>query len=294
MLFLILAFLCAGSLLLLFKVFERKGIPLFQAIVFNYITAAICGFIFLPDHHQVLSGQFVSQGWLPLAVMLGMMFITVFYLTSITTIQYGVSTASVASKLGLIFPVMLAFGLYHEAFSALKLTGIVFALAAVILSSIKDNGTSIPGAHRHAVLLPYLVFFGNGACDSLTQYANKRYLAHQGMEGFAFFLFLSAATTGLIVMGIQLLRGKMKLDIRSVAGGVALGTFNYLSYIFILYALVAVSWGSSVVFPVSNLGTVAFATLVSYIAFKERLSPINLMGLVCAAIAIILIVLSGN
>jgi drug/metabolite transporter (DMT)-like permease len=292
MLFLILAFICSGTLILLFKVFERRGIPIFQAIVFNYTTAAICGFIFLPDHHEVLSGRFLTEAWLPLAIALGMMFITVFNLTSVTTVRYGVSTASVASKLGLIFPVILAFTLYHEAFSQLKLAGILFALLAVILSSIKQDASAANSAGRHAVFLPYLVFIGNGACDSLTQFANKHYLGKTGMEAFAFFLFASAACSGWAIMITQLLRGKMKIDVRSIWGGVVLGISNYLSYLFILYALSAVTWGSSVVFPVSNLGTVAFATLISYLAFKERLSGTNMAGLACALVAIILIVIA--
>src|ERR1700722_6834661 len=125
MLFLTLSFLCSATLILLFKVFERNGVPIFQAIVFNYCTAAACGFIFLPDHSTVTSGAFLNQPWFPLSVMLGAMFIGVFNLTSLTTINFGVSTASVASKLGLVFPVLLAFFLYHESFNAIKLVGIL-------------------------------------------------------------------------------------------------------------------------------------------------------------------------
>lgn len=280
-------------LILIFKVFEKWGIPIFQAIVFNYCTAATCGFIFLPDKHHVLSGEFIQQGWLPVSLLLGIMFITVFNLTSLTTVRFGVSTASVASKLGLIFPVLLAFLLYHENCNYLKIAGIVIAFAAVVLSSIKEkpDGTNHP--HAKLGILPLAVFLGSGACDSVTQYANKQFLMHQGIEEFALFIFFAAGVTGLLVFFAQLITGKSQLNYKCIIGGICLGIPNYLSYLFTLKSLSTLSWGSSVVFPLINLGTVAFATLSGIILFKERLSKINLIGLLFAGAAIIFIVLSN-
>lgn len=292
MVFLVLSFVCSAILILLFKVFERTGTPIFQAIVVNYCTAAICGFIFLPDRHNITGGAFVQEGWLPLAWVLGIMFITVFNLTSITAVNFGVSTASVASKLGLVLPVTFAFFLYKEPFSYAKLAGIALAFAAVILSSIKEKGTS---AHHHKglVLLPFFVFIGNGLCDSVTQFANKHYLMQRGTPGFAMFIFVSAGVTGVIILLMQILRGKMKLNLKSLAGGIALGIPNYFSFLFLLKALASLSWGSSVIFPVVNMGTVMTATLGGIVLFKEKISTINWLGLVLALSAILVMVIWG-
>ena len=292
--FLLLSFTCSAILILLFKVFERNGVPVFQAIVFNYCTAAACGFIFLPDHHTVTSGAFLNQPWFLLSMVLGAMFITVFNLTSLTTINFGVSTASVAAKLGLVFPVILAFFKYHESFSSLKLIGILFAFVAVVLSSIKEKEGPHNAVRTALTFLPYAVFIGNGACDSVTQYANKQFLMHEGISEFAMFIFVAAGSIGLIILGFMLLTGKATLNVKSVVGGIALGIPNYLSFLFLLKALATLNWGSSVIFPVSNLGTVAVATMVSFVAFKERISKINLAGLAFAAVAIILIVLASQ
>ena len=291
--YLVLSFTCSAILILLFKVFERNGVPVFQAIVFNYCTAAACGFIFLPDHHTVTSGAFLHQGWFPVSMVLGAMFITVFNLTSLTTINFGVSTASVAAKLGLVFPVIFAFFLYHESFSGIKLVGILLAFAAVVLSSIKEKPTEHTAVRTALTFLPYAVFIGNGACDSVTQFANKNFLMHEGIAEFAMFIFVAAGTIGLVVLAFMLVTRKSKLNVKSVIGGIALGIPNYLSFLFLLKALATLNWGSSVIFPVSNLGTVAVATLVSFVAFKEKISKVNLAGLAFAAVAIILIVLSG-
>jgi len=293
MVFLILSFICSAILILLFKVFERSGVPIFQAIVFNYCTAAMCGFIFLPEHRTVTSGQFLTQPWFPLSVLLGAMFIAVFNLTSLTTVNFGVSTASVASKLGLVFPVLFAFCLYGESFNAVKLAGILLAFVAVILSSVKEKPAGHSVANTTLKFLPYAVFFSNGACDSVTQYANKHYLMHDGIAEFAMFIFVAAATVGLVLMIYMLITRKSKLNRKSIIGGIALGVPNYLSFLFLLKALATLNWGSSVIFPISNLGTVAVATVVSFIVFKEKISKVNLTGLAFAAAAIILIVLSS-
>lgn len=293
MVFLILSIICSAILILLFKVFERKGVPVFQAIVFNYCTAAACGFIFLPDHHTVTSGAFLNQGWFPLSVLLGAMFIGVFNLTSLTTINFGVSTASVASKLGLVFPVLFAFFLYNESFNGLKLVGILFAFIAVVLSSLKEKPAANASVRTALIVLPYAVFIGNGACDSVTQYANKRFLMHEGIAEFAMFIFVAAGVVGIAILLYMLATHRSKLHVKSIIGGVVLGIPNYLSFLFLLKALATLNWGSSVIFPVSNLGTVAVATLVSFVVFKERISKVNLVGLAFAVVAITLIVWSN-
>jgi drug/metabolite transporter (DMT)-like permease len=221
------------------------------------------------------------------------MFIIIFNLTSITTVKYGVSTASVAMKLGLVFPVLLAFTVYGEEFNWMKLAGILFAFAAVILSSLKEEPKS-PEHKSSFAVLPVIVFLGSGACDSLTQFANKKYLSTGGMEEFSLFLFIAAALVGFGTLLFQFITGKAAFSFKSVIGGVLLGISNYFSFLFLLKALATVSWGSSVVFPVSNLGTVAAATFAGIIFFKEKLSKLNMLGLAFAVVSIVLIILSSG
>ncbi len=293
MLFLILNIVATAALPLLFKTFEQRRIPLFQTIVFNYCTAAICGFIFLPEKHDVISGTFITQGWLPIAIILGMSFIVIFNLTSITTVRFGVSTAGVASKLGLVFPVLLAFIYYHEKFNWLQLVGILLAFVAVVLSSLRDKLNIESSKTSKLFFLPYIVFVGYGCCDCVTQFANKRYLMHTGTEEFVLFIFISASITGLAVLAARLLLGKTQLYPKSIIAGIIMGVPNYLSLVFLLKALATLNWGSSVIFPVSNLGAVAFSTAGGLMIFNEKLSKVNILGLVFAAIAITFITLSN-
>lgn len=294
MLALVLSIICSAILVLLFKYFERNKIPVFQAIVFNYWVAALCGFIFLPDKGPVLNLSIFNAPWMPVCLGLGIMFITAFTLTGITTKYFGVSIASVAMKLGLVFPVLLAFTLYGEEFNWLKLVGILLAFVAVILSSLSEQpsqaGNSKKASHAY---LPIIVFLGSGACDAVTQYATKTHLANNGSEGFAMFIFVAAGMAGTSVWLWQVATGKSKFDYKCLVGGIVLGVTNYFSYLFALKALTQISWGSSVVFPVINLGVVAVVTLGGIFMFREKISRLNAIGLVCAAASIVVIILSS-
>lgn len=289
MIYLLLSIFCSSLLVLAFKIFERTRTPIFQAIVFNYLSATACAFLFLPDRSAFITGEIWSRDWLPFSLLLGSLFIIVFNLTSITTVRYGISTASVAMKLGLVFPVMLAFLVYGESFNTLKAGGILLAFVAVVLSSLRDAPVHQPKKSSLA-LLPIIVFGGSGLCDSLTQFANKKYLHHKGMEEFSLFLFAAAALIGSGVFTYQLVNNHTSFQIKSLVGGIALGVVNYFSFLFMLKALATVSWGSAVVFPLSNLGTVACATLTGIFIFREKISLLNAFGLAFAVLAIALIV----
>lgn len=285
MIYLLLCIVCSGLLVVMFKIFQRLNIDVFSAIVVNYVSATAFAFFYMQNKKYILSGQVFNESWLPFAIFLGSLFITIFYITSITTLRYGVSTASVAMKLGLIFPVALAFLVYNEPFSWLKLTGIFLALGAVVLSSVKEDNAVTH--HQGIAVLPIVVFLGSGACDSFTQLANKKLLSDNSGESFTLFLFFAAAIWGCIALGYLILTKKKSLTLKAVAGGVVLGIINYFSFLFLLKALTHVNGGSALVFPMANLGTVAFATLVGILVFKEKISRLNAVGLAFMALAMV-------
>ncbi len=286
---LVLSVLCISTFMLLFKFFERYQIDVFQCIVFNYWVAFICGLFFIPDVSFI---EITQANWLPFAIALGASFITVFTLTGKTVKHFSVSAASVSMKLGLVFPVMFAFLIYGEGYNNVKLAGIIFAFIAVILSTYRPSSEH----HKHTsfqFMLPFLVFIGSGLCDAGVQYANKKLLNDSDVAPFVMMNFLFAALIGSVILAFQIIRKKSLIQWKSVAGGIAVGIPNYFSFLFMLKALENMSWGSSVIFPVSNLSTIACSTVAAFIFFRERISKINLMGLAFAFASIVIIILSG-
>ncbi|MES2622195.1 MAG: EamA family transporter [Bacteroidota bacterium] len=289
MIYLILSVLCVASFTLLFKLFERYHIHTFQAIVFNYWIAAACGLFFIPAYSF---SEIITSRWLLFAVALGASFICVFTLVSQTVKNFSVSAATVSMKLGLVFPVIFAFLIYEEGYNNLKLIGIAIAFVAVILATYRKQGEH----HHHTklqYLLPFIVFVGSGLCDAGVQYANKELLSDIDLAPFVTANFFSAAIIGTFVLTYQFIRKKAVLEWKNVLGGVAVGVPNYFSFLFMLKALENMSWGSSVIFPVSNLSTIAISTVAAFILFKERVSTINLTGLAFAGASIILIIISN-
>lgn len=288
MIYLILSVICVASFILLFKFFERYQIHVFQSIVFNYWIAFICGLFFIPDKPFI---EITQAGWLPFAFVLGASFITIFTLTGQTVKCFSVSVASVSMKLGLVFPVMFAFLIYGEDYNILKLIGIIFAFVAVVLATYRAR--SEHNKHtKFQFILPFIVFIGSGLCDAGVQYANKKLLTDTDVAPFVMMNFFFAAVIGSVILLFQALRKNTSLEWKSVAGGLAIGIPNYFSFLFMLKALENMSWGSSVIFPVSNLSTIACSTIAAYIFFKERISKVNSVGLAFAVASIILIIIS--
>lgn len=286
MIYLLLCIFCSGLLVFFFKVFEKFNIQVLPAIVVNYFTCVVCGYFFLPDQTVIFSIENFSSLWFWLSILVGFMFIQIFVLVSKTALEFGVSTASIAMKLGLIFPIILAFTFYGESINVFKVIGVLFAIIAVVLSAYKDENVH---ATSKKYWLPAVVFIGSGITDSIIQFSQKKFFVHSGFELFTWLLFFMAALSGLVMLMMKLMKHEVSLQWNQVVGGIALGIPNYFSIYFLMMALGNLPWGSSVVFPVNNIGIVCFSTFLSILFFKEKLNKWNWIGLLLAALAIGLI-----
>ena len=294
MIFLILCIICSSLLVFMFKVFDHMRIEAYPAIVVNYIVCVICGLLNSNDSPLQIASASVHADWFWLAGVMGFSFIHVFSLTGRTALRFGVSTASVAMKLGLVIPVMLAFVIYHEEITWYKLAGIACAVVAVVLSSYKEES---PDVHHEklkgaALLMPLVVFVTSGLCDSGAQLGNKKYFPNGGSDYFVLDVFLFAALTGMAYLSYMVIKGTIKLSWRQVGGGIALGIPNYGSLLFLMKSLDTVEGGSSVVFPVVNIATVAGSTLLAVLIYREHLNRWNRLGLMFAGLCIVFIYLT--
>jgi drug/metabolite transporter (DMT)-like permease len=286
MIYLILCVICSSLLVFMFRVFDYYQIAAYPAIVFNYLTCIACGLIVSGHSPSLICSRSLHADWLWLAAVMGVAYIHLFVLTGSTAVRFGVSTASVAMKLGLVIPVMLAFFIYHEQVTWYKIAGILCALVAVVLSAQKEGAADRKPIGGLAMLLPLIVFIGNGLCDSGAQLSDKKYFPHGGADDFVLVVFLCAAVTGIIYLTVYVIRGTIRLQWNQVLGGIALGIPNYGSLLFLMKALDHVEGGSSVVFPVVNIATVAGSTLLSVLIFREYMNRSNRLGLLFAALCI--------
>ena len=89
---------------------------------------------------------------------------------------------------------------------------------------------------------------------------------------------------------MQHLRGQTRFNLRSLSGGVALGLANFGNILFYLRGHRALPDRPALVFASMNIGVVALGALVGLLLFHERLSRLNLGGVLLAALAIAVMV----
>ncbi len=134
---LILSIICSSLIFLLFRVFPRYNVFNFTAIVINYFIAGITGILLL--NHLPSSREYFSYSWLPLALFLGIIFISLFNLMATTSQKLGASVASVANKMALIIPVIVAFIWYEDSLNLIKGIAITMALLGVFLGYMEGK-----------------------------------------------------------------------------------------------------------------------------------------------------------
>jgi len=281
-----LSVLSSTWIFVVFKLYDVYKVQTLVAIVINYITACTVGFLLYEGPVSATEILNTSWAWGPLAM--GVLFITIFNLMAKTAQTSGVSVASVATKMSLVIPVIIGLLFYGEHLTLLQTLGILLALAAVYFASLKEKGITI---NRKDLILPVLVFLGSGAIDASIKYFEEKHLTDQEIPIFSSLVFGCAAISGLIYIGIGGKKQNLKLNLKNLVGGVALGVPNYFSIYFLIQALRSNNWSSAAVFTLNNVAIVMLSTLLGILLFKERLSIKNWAGVVLAIISIVLVAL---
>ena len=289
MIYLGLSIICNVLLLVIIKSFERFKIPNLQGIVINYFVAGITALFFIPNGIE-LDGM-VHAKWFPTSLLLGALFISIFFLISLTAQRISISVASVANKMSVVIPVILAFILYGDKVYILKIAGIILALASVYLTTYKSSSSE---EAKPSLVLPSLVFIGSGIIDALVNFANKKLITELGDDaGFSCMGFFSAGMIGLCILSYQFTIKKIKFEPRSLIAGLVLGIPNFFSIYFILKALSTGILESSQLYPIANIFIVVFSAIAGILLFKEKLNKINIIGILLSILATLMITFSG-
>lgn len=290
MIYIILTIVISVLLLLVFKAFQKYNVNSLVAIVINYAAAAATGFVFLKL--DVKTEMIVGSEWVFICLPLGLLFISIFYLISQTAQRLSISTASVANKMSVIMPVLFSVIFLGQTLSVLKIVGIILAMLAVYFSTRSYSKESV---NTKLIWLPILVFIGSGLIDITLNAVNALYIKSANESAlFSICTFLAAFLIGITVLGYLVLVKKSVAikeiyNLKNILGALVLGIPNYFSIYFIFKSLDSKVLQSAQLFPVLNLSNVALSAFLGWLIFKEKLSPINLLGIFLALISISLI-----
>jgi drug/metabolite transporter (DMT)-like permease len=278
MIALIGSILFSSFIFILFKLFPKFGIDTFQAIVFNYFTACICGFALYGDSWS--NAAWSDINWLYAALICGVLFISLFVLMGKSSQINGVAITSVAVKMSMaISAIFIGFG---ESFGILKITGIVMAIIGVLLVSFDKSSSK----QKPVIWMLLVLFFGSGMLDFVLNFVQKYMLTNLTAALFSAIGFGIAGFFGVIMLVNSVFRKQTQLSLKNVFAGICLGIPNFFSIYLLITAYSSTGWSDSTVLAVVNVSIVITSAILGFIAFKEALSKQKLLGLVCSILAI--------
>ena len=281
MLDLILGIVFFNVILILFKLFEKYKVDNLQAIIVNYIIASSLG-IFTADVEQPIK-HIIQSDWVWFGLVIGFFFIVVFNLLATGAQKVGIAISTVANKMSVIIPVTFAFFAFGDTVSALKIAGIVLALAGVYLTSTTGLKLNFDKKYLWLILI---IFAGQGVADCIFNYAQQFYVDEQEAKIFISSMFMGACVTGLAMLTPKYIRKESKFEFKNILWGIGLGIPNFLTVYYFFRSLESGFMESSQVYPILNMGVIVLSAITGWIMFKERLALSNWLGILLSIFAI--------
>jgi len=286
MIYLLLAILGSGVIPVIFRAFEGWRVNLFWAIPINYVTCVVIGSVLAGNSLSV--ANLIAQPWIGLAALQGLLLAVNFFLLAHTAQRAGVAIAALASRLSVAIPSVLAFVLYGDSLTPVKILGLGAALVALYLCTAPDKNSGGLSSKLFQ-LLPLLVFITFGCYFTILKYLQTYYLDAANyhayvMAGFSF-AFLSSLVIGFGKGVISTAEFRMV----HVLAGLGLGLVNYVTVYSLLRVLALQGWESSQLYPIYSVGVVAVSTVLAFVCFRERLSRQKALGLVVGLVAVVLL-----
>ncbi|MDX1911739.1 MAG: DMT family transporter [Saprospiraceae bacterium] len=282
-LFLLLTIACSVLLGFIFKLFGRYGIDGFQAILFNYFTCFVCGWLHLG--HFPVQPETMQAAWLPYALILGLVFVSGFNMAMLTVRYFGVTVGQIMQKMSILMTVPFAILAYGESAGGAKMLGFLFALASIVLVNWPSGTMRDQTAPRHLLWIPLATWVLAGLLEVLLVRVQNEGLTRQGDPTFIITIFGTAGTLGLLLAAAGWITGRLSFKMKNMWAGIILGIPNYGSMLFLLLALES-GLEASFVFPAANVGIIVFTTIGAVTLFRERLSGLNWLGIALAVAAI--------
>jgi len=294
MTYLLLSILSSTGIFLIFRLIEKRNVRTFPVIVINYLTASSLGF--------GLSREAGGGSWdfpLPfyvLAAVIGILFVIMFFIVARSSQKAGMAVTTIAGKMSVIFPI--AFSILWDpgdTISLVKATGILVALPGVLFTIFKKRN-KLPDLSL--LYLPLILFVGMGVVDSLVKLAQHEYISDNNLSLFTALLFGISALCGILISLTNRDKLNSLFNIRVVGWGILLGLVNFGSIFFLVRTLnyrhpVNGTIDSSVVFGINNIGIVALSVLLGVLLFRERLSRLNIAGILICIVATIILAYSS-
>ncbi len=284
MLYLILSIIGSVSVGVLFKILKNYNINIFLIILINYIvTSFLSYYIFDVDLTKIPNN-------LPFSTILALGFLlpTIFLAQYYSIKNTGIIKTDIAQRLSLLIPILSSIFLFKEQFNTTRYVALTIGLIAIYFIL---NKASLKEKKSNNFLIPLVsVFIGFGVIDiffkKLALYSAMPY------KSSLFFVFATALLFTSFYCIFFERKEVIKLSKSTLFGGVSVGILNFINIFFYLKAHSAFTENPTIVFAGMNFGVILLGTLIGYLFFNEKLNRMNVIGLLLALIAIVLLMIS--
>jgi drug/metabolite transporter (DMT)-like permease len=280
---LVFSVICSVLVSVLLKLAPRRQLDMPQVVTWNYLVASALSLLLLNPSLDTL--RTVHAPWLAL-LGLAIALPAIFLVMARAVTRAGIVRSDVAQRLSLLLSLLAAFLVFGETANGWKLAGLALGLLAILGISVRPRALAAQASDERA--WPWLlgVWVGYALVDILL-----KQVALSGTPSMAA-LTASFALAFVLMLGLQVWRhvsGTAPLHWRNLGAGALLGLLNFGNILFYVRAHQHLPESPAVVFAGMNIGVVVLGALVGILAFGERTSVWNRVGLALAVVAIGLI-----
>jgi drug/metabolite transporter (DMT)-like permease len=280
---LVFSVLCSVLVSVLLKLAPRRQLDMPQVVTWNYLVASVLSLLLL--NPSLASLRSTHAPWLAL-LGLAVTLPAIFLVMARAVTRAGIVRSDVAQRLSLLLSLLAAFLVFRETANGWKLAGLALGLLAILGISVRPRALATEAGGGRA--WPWLlgVWVGYALVDILL-----KQVALSGTPSMAA-LTVCFGLAFVLMLGLQLWRhasGAAPLHWRNVGAGALLGLLNFGNILFYVRAHQHLPDSPAVVFAGMNIGVVVLGALVGILAFGERTSVWNRIGLGLAVVAIGLI-----
>ena len=279
--FLILAILSSFCIGILIKLNESRGVNTLVVLAGNYLSASALGWAFVCGYGV---GS-ISPSTLALGLGGGLLWPTTFFLMMWGIRRYGLAITGSVSRLSLAVPVLAALLFLGEVLTPATGAGLPAACVAFLLISPLRRGDVRRVDTRALWFFPLLVLL-MGTVDFWVNLFNKVGAAEEK------FLFVTLIFSfSCVPAWAAVLIKKQRVERAAVMRGLLLGIPNFFSTFFLLESLRSPVFAdlSMVVYALYSVCGVALAFGAGALFWKERVTRANIVGVLFAVAAIVLL-----
>ncbi len=194
-----------------------------------------------------------------------------FYTAALSKIK--VSICSTVYSLGFIIPTLVGSLLWQESFSAFNIFGVLFALAAVIVSGIAPSDNGQKSEKRHFFLI-LVAMFSSGMLGVIQKIQQSIPNVSTEKEAFIAVAFFTAAIISFLSFSIAKSNADCPTQSNCVTAATTGAIFGICN---LINTFLAGKLKSAVFFPVQNISVILISVMLGKLIFKEAFKKKELL-----------------